>query len=72
MGACFYLTVDTYGRVTKQIAAEVDNPIRFPGQYYDAESGLHYIGSGIMIRKQAVISIRTQLDCGVEVIITNM
>jgi type VI secretion system secreted protein VgrG len=31
-----------YGETVRQIAREVDNPIRFPGQYYDPESGLHY------------------------------
>ncbi|MDQ2151064.1 type VI secretion system tip protein TssI/VgrG [Alcaligenaceae bacterium C4P045] len=31
-----------YGEVAGMLASEVDNPIRFPGQYYDAESGLHY------------------------------
>ncbi|WP_063895559.1 type VI secretion system tip protein TssI/VgrG [Burkholderia ubonensis] len=31
-----------YGRKRHQIAAEIDNPIRFPGQYHDAESGLYY------------------------------
>jgi RHS repeat-associated protein len=27
---------------TEAIIALVDNPLRFPGQYYDAETGLHY------------------------------
>jgi type VI secretion system secreted protein VgrG len=31
-----------YGRSKHQIIAEVDNPIRFPGQYRDLESGLYY------------------------------
>ncbi|ABB11939.1 RHS repeat-associated core domain-containing protein [Burkholderia lata] len=28
--------------MTRRLAHAVDNPIRFPGQYYDRESGLHY------------------------------
>jgi type VI secretion system secreted protein VgrG len=31
-----------YGLTARSLALEVDNPIRFPGQYYDAESNLHY------------------------------
>jgi RHS repeat-associated protein len=31
-----------YGLTARSLALEVDNPIRFPGQYYDQESGLHY------------------------------
>jgi len=31
-----------YGLTARSLAREVDNPIRFPGQYHDAESGLHY------------------------------
>ncbi|QOH37730.1 RHS repeat-associated core domain protein [Burkholderia cepacia] len=34
--------LSAYGCVRREIASSVDNPIRFPGQYYDAESGLHY------------------------------
>ncbi|MNI19899.1 putative deoxyribonuclease RhsC [compost metagenome] len=31
-----------YGNVWKQELAEVDTPLRFQGQYFDAETGLHY------------------------------
>ena len=31
-----------YGKTRNYLRREIDNPIRFPGQYYDAESGLHY------------------------------
>ena len=31
-----------YGRTRHELVAEVDNPIRFPGQYFDHESGLSY------------------------------
>jgi type VI secretion system secreted protein VgrG len=31
-----------YGLTARSLAQEVDNPIRFPGQYHDEESGLHY------------------------------
>ena len=31
-----------YGNVAKLEIAEVDNPLRFQGQYFDAETGLHY------------------------------
>lgn len=31
-----------YGNVVKQVIEEVDNPLRFQGQYCDAETGLHY------------------------------
>src|SRR5690606_34129957 len=30
------------GNVAKLEIAEVDNPLRFQGQYFDAETGLHY------------------------------
>jgi RHS repeat-associated protein len=31
-----------YGLTARSLAQEVDNPIRFPGQYHDQETGLHY------------------------------
>ncbi|WP_306426934.1 RHS repeat domain-containing protein [Burkholderia sp. AU6039] len=34
--------LSAYGRSARTLAHGVDNPIRFPGQYYDQESGLHY------------------------------
>ncbi|WP_425111093.1 RHS repeat-associated core domain-containing protein [Burkholderia anthina] len=34
--------LSAYGRMARRLALAVDNPIRFPGQYYDRESGLHY------------------------------
>ncbi|WP_415877470.1 RHS repeat-associated core domain-containing protein [Burkholderia ubonensis] len=34
--------LSAYGRMRREFASSVDNPIRFPGQYYDAESGLYY------------------------------
>lgn len=27
---------------TEAVVNEVDNPLRFPGQYFDVETGLHY------------------------------
>ena len=34
--------MSVYGKLGKRIVNEIENPIRFPGQYYDEESGLHY------------------------------
>ena len=34
--------ISAYGKTRSYLRREIDNPIRFPGQYYDAESGLHY------------------------------
>ncbi|MGO1298556.1 MAG: RHS repeat-associated core domain-containing protein, partial [Vibrio sp.] len=31
-----------YGNVFKKTVAEIDSPLRFQGQYFDAETGLHY------------------------------
>ena len=31
-----------YGNVARLEVAEIDNPLRFQGQYYDTETGLHY------------------------------
>ena len=31
-----------YGNVARLEVAEIDNPLRFQGQYHDAETGLHY------------------------------
>ncbi|WP_339427054.1 RHS repeat-associated core domain-containing protein, partial [Pseudomonas proteolytica] len=31
-----------YGKITRLDVGEVANPLRFQGQYYDRESGLHY------------------------------
>lgn len=31
-----------WGAVARQAEAQVDNPIRFQGQYADPETGLHY------------------------------
>ena len=35
-------TYDAFGRATVDAASTVTNNLRFPGQYYDAETGLHY------------------------------
>ncbi len=35
-------TYRAYGNVLRQDVAVVDNPLRFQGQYYDPETGLHY------------------------------
>ncbi|MCO8648338.1 RHS repeat-associated core domain-containing protein, partial [Burkholderia multivorans] len=34
--------LSAYGRTARRLTRVVDNPIRFPGQYRDEESGLHY------------------------------
>jgi RHS repeat-associated protein len=34
--------LSAYGKTQRYLKHEIDNPIRFPGQYFDAESGLHY------------------------------
>ncbi|WP_395608497.1 RHS repeat-associated core domain-containing protein [Pseudomonas sp. B22129] len=31
-----------YGKISRLDASKIDNPLRFQGQYFDAESGLHY------------------------------
>ncbi|WP_421849500.1 RHS repeat domain-containing protein [Marinomonas sp.] len=31
-----------YGNVFRKIVAEIDSPLRFQGQYFDTETGLHY------------------------------
>ena len=35
-------TYDAFGRATVDAASTVTNNFRYPGQYYDAETGLHY------------------------------
>ena len=35
-------TYDAFGRATVDPASTVSNNLRFPGQYYDAETGMHY------------------------------
>ena len=35
-------TYDGFGRATVDSASTVSNNLRYPGQYYDAETGLHY------------------------------
>jgi len=35
-------TYDAFGRATVDPASTVSNNFRYPGQYYDAETGLHY------------------------------
>lgn len=34
--------LSAYGKTRRYLKHEIDNPIRFPGQYLDAESALHY------------------------------
>ena len=36
------VTYRAYGNVVQQQVAEIDNPLRFQGQYHDPETGLHY------------------------------
>jgi RHS repeat-associated protein len=31
-----------YGNLTALDVSEIDNPLRFQGEYFDAETGLHY------------------------------
>nr|WP_256574525.1 MULTISPECIES: RHS repeat-associated core domain-containing protein [unclassified Pseudomonas] len=31
-----------YGNLAALDVSEIDNPLRFQGQYFDAETGLHY------------------------------
>jgi RHS repeat-associated protein len=33
---------DSFGRLLAAGNNKIDNPLRFPGQYFDAETGLHY------------------------------
>jgi len=33
---------ESFGKATVDAASSVENNLRFPGQYYDAETGLHY------------------------------
>ncbi|ERS85109.1 hypothetical protein Q672_17540 [Marinobacter sp. EVN1] len=36
------VTYRAYGNVVQQQVSEIDNPLRFQGQYHDPETGLHY------------------------------
>ncbi|WP_255251527.1 RHS repeat-associated core domain-containing protein, partial [Pseudomonas indica] len=36
------VTYRAYGNVAQVEIADIDNPLRFQGQYFDAETGLHY------------------------------
>lgn len=36
------VTYRAYGNVVRAVVQEIDNPLRFQGQYYDPETGLHY------------------------------
>ena len=36
------VTYSSFGKATVDPSSAVDNPLRFPGQYEDAETGLHY------------------------------
>jgi len=35
-------TYQAFGEVQVEISSSVENPLRFPGQYFDQETGLHY------------------------------
>ncbi|MBH3361505.1 RHS domain-containing protein [Pseudomonas sp. URMO17WK12:I11] len=39
---CWSVRYQAYGNVARLDIEEVDNPLRFQGQYFDAETGLHY------------------------------
>lgn len=41
-GIAWHRTADLWGATVTAPDAETDCPLRFPGQYFDAESGLHY------------------------------
>jgi RHS repeat-associated protein len=39
---CWSASYDVYGRIERLWSAEVENMLRFPGQYADCETSLHY------------------------------
>ncbi|MFK3774184.1 RHS repeat-associated core domain-containing protein [Pseudomonas sp. NPDC089406] len=41
-GICWSARYKAYGNVARLDIEEIDNPLRFQGQYFDAETGLHY------------------------------
>lgn len=41
-GICWSARYKAYGNLAVLDIADVDNPLRFQGQYYDQETGLHY------------------------------
>ena len=52
-------TFTTFGELARTWAAEVDCPVRFPGQWCDEETGLHYNRFRYYNRQHAVLSLRT-------------
>ncbi|QXH48951.1 RHS domain-containing protein [Pseudomonas xanthosomatis] len=41
-GICWSARYKAYGNVAKLDIEQIDNPLRFQGQHFDAETGLHY------------------------------
>jgi len=40
-------TYDAFGKATVDAGASITNNLRFPGQYYDNETGMHYNGARV-------------------------
>ena len=36
------VTMQSWGKIQRQLFSKVTNPLRFQGQYHDEETGLHY------------------------------